>query len=165
MRHHLFEATLLVLGLSLTSFTPLPVPPGPSANGQGSLLIAGGLETFSFHASTDAGGTVSGSFEVKGRGIGQDMRLHGTITCMTVMPDGKTAFLAGLITQREGGDAYPNSYLVGDYVYFAVKDKGEGQNAMEDQFSDVFASGSTEVCGPHPTPLYPIDNGNIQVKP
>ncbi|MBC7382715.1 MAG: hypothetical protein H7296_06920 [Bacteroidia bacterium] len=60
----LFAGTLLLaIFCSVTAFKPLP--PGPSANGQGGLTIGDRVQHFSFHASTDKAGVVSGSFEVK----------------------------------------------------------------------------------------------------
>jgi len=157
----LVGAMFLVLAISLTAFKPLP-PSGPSANGQGGLTINGQVQHFSFHANTSSAGVVTGSFEVSSPG--QDVRLHGTISCLSVLGDNKTAFLSGVITQRDG-DGFPGFYNVGDFVYFEVQDNGEGSNAAGDRFSDVPTSGGTQFCGPFLIGMFPIENGNIQVKP
>lgn len=135
--------------------------PGTSANGQGGLDFGGKKQQFSFHATTDAAGNVSGSFEIKSPT--QDLRLHGTISCLQVLPDGKTAYMSGTITQRVG-DGFPGNYLVGNAVYFKVADNGEGNNSTADQFSDIFELGSAP-CANYSLILNPIVNGNIQVKP
>ena len=154
---------MLLAGItSLTAFKTLP-PSRPSANGQGALdLGLAKIQHFSFHANTDNNGNVSGSFEVKS--ASQDVRLHGNISCLKVLTDGKTAFMSGVITQRSG-DGFPGIYNVGDFVYFRVQDNGEGSNAADDKFSDVYPSGVSQYCGPSSILLLKIANGNIQVKP
>ena len=132
---------------------------GPSANGQGGLLLNDRVQHFAFHATTDKNGIVSGSWESKSPG--QDIRTHGTITCLQVLPDGKTAIMSGIITQRSG-DGFPG-VQVGDPVWFKVVDNGEGANSVEDLFSDYFLGVSS--CNNFVVPLQPIVNGNIQVKP
>ncbi len=158
-----FAASILTVALFVsTAFKPLPA--GPSANGQGALDLGAGtkIQHFSFHANTANDGTVSGSFEVKS--ADQAIRLHGTITCLKIRPDNKTAFMSGVITQKVG-DGFPGFYNVGDFVYFEVQDNGEGANASNDKFSDVFTSGVTQFCGPFLIGMANIVNGNIQVKP
>lgn len=154
---------IFVAGMfALTAFKTLP--PRPSANGQGALdLGLAKIQHFSFQASTDNNGNVSGSFEVKS--ASQDVRLHGNITCLRILGDNKTAFMSGTVTQRSG-DGYPGFYNVGDVVYFEVQDNGEGSNSIGDKFSDVNTNGNTTpVCGPFSIGMFNIANGNIQVKP
>ena len=155
---------ILVAGMiAITAFKTLP-PSRPSANGQGALdLGLAKIQHFSFHASTDNNGNVSGSFEVKS--ASQDIRLHGDISCLKVLTDGKTAFMSGVVTQRTG-DGFPGFYNVGDVVFFKVQDNGEGSNAAGDKFSDVYTNGINPICNAAvPMPLLNIANGNIQVKP
>jgi len=155
----------LVAFLSVTAFKPLPA--GPSANGQGGIDYGGGLKIqhFSFHANTDNSGNVSGSFELKSPD--QNIRVHGTIFCLRIYNDGKTAFLKGIITELNG--SFPG-LDVGDPMFFWVRDNGEGANAQTDQFSDAFISGNNNCPSP-PQPevlgfsMLNISNGNIQVKP
>ncbi len=149
----LFSISLL---LALTAFKPLP--PGPSANGQGGIVLNDRVQQFSFHANTDASGNVSGSWE--SNSPGQNCRTHGTITCLTILPDGKTAIMSGVITQVDG-DCF--GAVVGNPIWFKVQDNGEGSKASEDRFTDYyfFLSG----CNNYGVGLQPIVNGNIQVKP
>lgn len=132
---------------------------GPSANGQGGITLAGRVQQFSFHASVDKNGTVSGSWE--SHSPGQDIRTHGTITCLTVLADGKTALLSGIIT-KISGDGFPN-VKEGDPVWFKVIDNGEGANNPPDQFSDYTLGLSG--CNDYGGTMRPIENGNFQVKP
>jgi hypothetical protein len=134
-----------------------------SANGQGGLTLDymnGQQQQFSFHASKDASGNVSGSWE--SNSPGQDVRTHGDITCMTILADGKTAILSGVVTQVDG-NGFPG-IVPGTAIWFKVRDNGEGSNAVEDAFSDYFPV-ATNSCVNFNVVLYPIENGNIQVKP
>ncbi|MBC7382717.1 MAG: hypothetical protein H7296_06930 [Bacteroidia bacterium] len=159
----LFGGTMfLVLLLLLTAFKPLP-PNVASANGQGSLLnpgFNGRVQHFSFHALRDASGNVTGSWESKSPG--QEIRTHGTITCLTILPDGKTAILTGIVTQKNG-EGFPGSYDVGSPIWFKVVDNGEGAKSAEDEFTDYYSSGAP--CNNFNVPIYTILSGNIQVKP
>jgi hypothetical protein len=151
-----FTGTILLAAiLAVTAFKPHSN--GPSANGQGGLLLNGRVQHFSFHANTDASGDVSGTWESKSPG--QECRQHGEITCMSILPDGKTAILSGVITNTDGV-CFGSS--VGTPISFEVQDNGEGARSA-DLFSDylIFADG----CYDHGFFLQPITNGNIQVKP
>jgi hypothetical protein len=132
---------------------------GPSANGQGGLTINGQVQQFSFHARTDKNGVVSGSWE--SHSPGQDFRTHGIITCMQILPDGKTAVFSGVIT-HVGGEGFP-FVKEGDPVWFKVTDNGEGADAVPDLFSDYYLGLSG--CADYGGAMRPIENGNFQVKP
>ncbi len=157
-----FAGTVILLFVvASTSFRNSP-PKTSSASGQGGLLLPymnGVPQHFSFHASKDAGGNVSGSWESSSPG--QDIRTHGNITCLTILPDGKTAVMGGVITQVDG-NGFP-FVVVGGSIWFKVQDNGEGSNAPEDTFSDYFFGNFG--CTNFNVVLYPISNGNIQVKP
>lgn len=131
---------------------------GPSANGQGGLLINDRVQHFAFHASIDKDGNVSGSWESKSPG--QNVRTHGTITCLQLV-DNKTAIMSGIITHRAGDD-FPGTN-VGDPIYFKVRDNGEGANSAGDLFTDYYPGFNN--CSNLNLPFQPIVNGNIQVKP
>ena len=121
----------------------------------------GGIpQTFSFHASTNAGVT-TGSWESSSPG--QDCRTHGTITCLTVGADGKTATMTGVVTQSAGTclDAAP----VGTTVWFRVVDSFHEGTTTLDEFSDYFLGESLDCTLDIGVPLFPIIGGNIQVKP
>ena len=122
-----------------------------------------GVQHFSFHANTDENGNVSGSFESK---FGENGRLHGTIDCLSILPDGKTAIMSGAVTHVEGDTYIGVGFRVGDDAWFKVQDNGEGANATEDSFTDVAAYFDLEPCTyDYGIDLFPILNGNIQVKP
>ncbi len=155
-------AIVLLSLFAVTAFKPLA--PRKSASGQGSLLnphFNDRVQHFSFHAASDADGSnVTGSWE--SNSPGQGIRTHGTITCLQILPDGKTAYMTGIITHRDG-DGFAGLYEVGDPIWFKVRDNGEGNNSVADQFSDYYNVGG---CLPRPTiTMYPITGGNIQVRP
>jgi hypothetical protein len=131
---------------------------GPSANGQGGLLINDRVQHFAFHASVDKDGNVSGSWETTSPG--QNVRTHGTITCLQLV-DNNTAIMSGIITQRAGDDFAGTN--VGDPIYFKVRDNGEGANSAGDQFTDYYPG--INHCGNFNIAFQTIVNGNIQVKP
>jgi len=140
----------------------------PSANGQGALFLdypgfIQGVQHFSFHANTDVNGNVTGSFESK---WGKNGRVHGTINCLSILPDGKTAIMSGVLTKVQGDTYIDMGFLVGDDVWFKVQDSGEGANATKDRFSDFYAGSDQEPCTTdYGVDLFTILNGNIQVKP
>lgn len=134
---------------------------GPSANGQGTLIINGKNQTFSFHAQ-DNEGIVTGSVQCNIRDLG--IVFHGNINCMVI--NGNEAILSGEIIHDNGLlELYP------DYPYFLFKviDNGEGLNAPPDEFSDIYAYIDYYPCDwEYPSAMWymqPIVNGNFQVKP
>ena len=161
----LFAGTIFLACLiAVTAFKlTTAAPKVSSANGQGGLTLDymnGQQQQFSFHATKDANGNVSGSWE--SNSPGQDIRTHGNIECLTILADGKTAVMSGVVTQVEG-NGFPG-VTPGAHVWFKVQDNGEGANATEDTFSDYFFVSNT-TCANFNVVLHPIDNGNIQVKP
>ncbi len=132
---------------------------GPSASGQGSLLLNDRVQHFAFHAAIDAAGNVSGSWE--SNSPGQDIRTHGTINCLVILADGKTALMSGEITHVDG-EGFPG-ISVGDPVWFQVQDNGEGKKATPDRFTDYYLGLSG--CFEYGVGMLPILNGNIQVRP
>lgn len=158
-----FAGTIFLTAiLAISAFRPLP--PGSSANGQGTLNLPymnGVPQHFSFHANTDKKGNVSGKFESKSPG--QEIRIHGNITCLNILPDGKTAVMQGVVTQAKDNGGF--GIVAGSIIYFSVQDNGEGSNAAPDQFSDYFGPVGNFNCFDFGVPLNPITGGNIQVKP
>lgn len=149
----------LALAFSLTAYKPLP--PGPSANGQGSLTVAGDQQRrFAFHANTMPDGSVQGSGELTY--TGGELKIKFDINCLKV--SGNTATMSGIITSVSGPQAanFPG-YVEGALVVFQVIDNGEGSNASPDQISRL---GSGSDCNSGIIlQTFPIEGGNIQVKP
>jgi hypothetical protein len=151
-------AILLVALFAVPAFKSLL--PGQSANGQGTLneVYHNGIpQHFAFHANKDANGNVSGTWESKS--AGQDIRAHGTINCLTILSDGKTAVLTGVVTHVVG-NGFPLN--IGDPIWFKVQDNGEGSNSTNDRFTDYYVFGD---CINWNAYFPQITGGNIQVKP
>ena len=136
---------------------------GDSASGHGTL---DGDRQFSFSATSDADGTVTGNavlnnpnFEVDGK----NYQLQIDISCMKVVGD---IAIFGGTTKRTN-----DSNLV-DAVFFSVQDNGEP--GKEDKISRAFfwdddptTTGDPQACllnGPADFPLETIERGNIQVR-
>ena len=162
------EDAVLVQKDATTSNTLTTRGAGASANGQGALMLDymnGRVQHFAFHANTDATGKVTGSFESKSPG--QDGRVHGTINCLTVLADGKTAIMSGVVTHVVG-DGYVLGFgiKVGFPIWLKVEDNGQGANAAKDRFTDFYFLDTPISCKEDlGIDLAPIINGNIQVKP
>lgn len=167
----LVTLTLIIAGISM-SFNKTPEvkhaisktkrPGGSSVSGQASLLMSyfnDKVQHFSFQASVDEKGNVTGSWESKSPG--QEIRTHGTITCVIFL-DNKTAVMTGVITKKDG-DGFAK-FKEGDPVWFKVRDNGEGANAKPDEFTDYYIAKSIP-CRDFPNlKMTPIIGGNIQVK-
>jgi len=137
--------------------------PISSVSGQGGLSFGEGTKTqhFSFHASIDGDGNVSGSFESKSPSQ-NSLRTHGTIDCVTFLND-NTAVLSGTVTKVVKGDGGTfQNYVVGASVWFKVIDNGEGSKNDSDQFSDYYAGFGG--CFPYNARMRNIETGNIQIK-
>lgn len=139
----------------------------PSANGQGAVFLnyegfTPGVQHFSFHANTDENGKVSGSFETK---WGVNGRVHGTIDCLSILPDGKTAIMTGTVTHVQGEMYIYYGVEVGMNAWFKVKDNGEGANATKDNITDINVEHNGPPCSyDYDFELLTIQYGNIQVK-
>lgn len=161
-RKQTFISLLIVLSIAALTYVAAVTAAGnrPSANGQGSLRINDELRTFSFHASTDKDGNVTGSAEVHNREL--DIRSHIEINCLEV--SGNIATMSGVVTNSSD----PN--VEGSPSVFRVRDNGEGAKAAPDQISLVSFNPN-----PNAPPidchasfnfaLQNIEGGNIQVKP
>ena len=129
----------------------------PSVTGHGNLTILGGLQTASFHAVQHQNGAITGSLVVKSRG--QAIRLFADINCLIIV--GNKATLSGVVTQTNNP-----AVLVGDGVWFEVMDNGEGANNPPDSMTDVQVFPPFVNCSfTNLSPLLPIEEGNIQVRP
>lgn len=126
-----------------------------------------GHQSFSFHASMDAEGNVSGSWQSNYNDSGNnefDINTHGTIECITFVGDNR-ATMSGTVTSFNAGEFWDDFELdINDKAYFEVIDNGEGSKSDPDQFSDVFVALGELFCGDFNVALLDINNGNIQVK-
>ncbi len=134
---------------------------GPSASGHGQFNTIGPegpeLRTFSFHARTHPDGTTRGSYELTNRA--QDVRIHGEIDCLRIV--GNIAYMSGTNTK------HTTPALEGLPSFFSVMDNGEGNNDPPDLISLLFTflAGSITCNVPFVNPTFPVEGGNIQVKP
>ncbi len=144
------------------SFTVAGNPVVASASGAGH-FIAGSRRTFSFTAQRHYDGTVKGRFQVNRRDLGT--RVQGTVTCITVEGDGKTARIGGIVTSSS------NPARIGLDAVFTVVDNSEGPQSPADQTTFVALTSPSTVafhCATGIDPgafggLFDILSGNIQV--
>lgn len=131
----------------------------------------GGRQTVSFHARTARDGSVTGTFQSKSRG--QGTVVHADLDCLVV--NGDEAILGGVFTRTRVDPDQGYAIPPGERVWFKVRDLGEGAIVPRDEFSDWYFGGYVTItrCAPNPIDefpdlipeLYPIEVGNIQVKP
>ncbi len=132
--------------------------PGPSANGQGTLTNPdGSTRHFSFHAREKNNGTVDGNGVLTyGGGL---LKIKFDVDCLDV--SGNTAQISGIITAWSDN---PNG--VGRGFWIKVIDNGEGSNADPDEMTRLGNSAGPLDCTiDYGIEIYPIEGGNIQVKP
>ncbi len=104
------------------SFTVVGNPVVASASGSGHFEIGGALRTFSFTAQRQYDGTVHGRFQLNAFG---GARFQGTVTCITVEGDGKTARIGGI------GGSFVNGQFSDTFVNnFRMIGKGPGNNFL-----------------------------------
>ena len=135
------------------------------------------FEKYSFTAVKHQDGSVTGQFTVYDNYPDYTSRLRivvqGIVTCFTIQPDGKTAWLGGTVTNGDyvfEGETYS---VTGTDANWIVVDNGEGNNAPTDEASDLsfaFDPGTTadNNCANGDSPNYgygPLLRGNIKVKP
>lgn len=133
---------------------PAPVPPGF------------GLRRLTLHAVQLADGTVNGEWNIV---VGATI-LHGTLDCVTFLPDGRSARVSGIVESVK----FSNIFQAGTAFAMLVVDTGEGSAAPPDRTSDLltFANQPPEVgrayCedGVEPAPVEPEDTliGDFQVR-
>lgn len=136
---------------------------GPNAIGEGRSLRA-----FTISARRLASGDVWGQYQLTSDSpFGHDadplLKLHGTITCLTV--DGDRAYLGGTVDRR---NFFERVDITG--VAIEVVDHGSGPSAPPDEISSVGlfvsnADGPRDFCdAASPGPVVPIDRGDISVR-
>ena len=151
------SATVLLVALfAVTAFKPLP--PGPSASGQGTITIPGDITRhFAFHANTMPNGSVQGNGELTYT-AGQ-LKIKFSIDCLVI--SGNQATMSGKIIswsdfpERAGWDCW-----------FKVEDNGEGSNANPDKITRLLTNSALADCqANYGLALNLLEGGNIQVKP
>jgi hypothetical protein len=91
--------------------------------------MEGTLRAFTFQARKYRDGNVQGSIELKNRHLG--VRVHADLDCLRIEDD--EAFLSGVLTQVNGIE----ENVIGDEVWFHVRDNGEGRGDAADRISLV----------------------------
>lgn len=103
-------------------------------------------------------------------------RLRVAIDCMAFSEDGSEAWMLGVVTRSSG------PVEVGEWAVFGVKDNGRGRRAPADEMTPLFTEvDSLEIlpfdhdtlCAilggffpiKYAAPIFPIERGNIRVKP
>ncbi len=167
----------LVLGCSAETTTTPSEPalaagggPGQSVTGHAEVPVIGIVEKYSVNAIRRPDGTVSGEWQVKDKfGPGANFTIHGDVTCFSIQPDGKTAFIGGIVERN------PFGIPAGSEAVWTIVDNGEGGAAPADLATDLtfgFAPGSGVAAfhcatglGFTNIPPTPILRGNLQVRP
>jgi hypothetical protein len=127
----------------------------------------GNRVTYSLSAIKHADGTVTGEFEIHVEVAATGaflLKSHATITCFTIVA-GNIALIGGVIDRRD--PPAPPGITEG---FITVVDNGQGENDPPDLASGAFGgvAGAAELhcAGGGPAqPLFPVDRGNIQVRP
>jgi len=118
---------------------------------------SGGLRTFSFTVRRMPNGNVTGRFA----GVAHltTIQWSGRLICLVI--DGNTAWIGGVYEHST------NAALIGTGFVFKVKDVGEGHGWDPDTTSRAMRGGSDCTIKPEPAPefWYPVERGNIQVRP
>lgn len=124
------------------------------------------LEKYSFSAVNQPDGSVAGQFEVRDVFLGGSQTIvHGVVTCLTILADGKTARVGGLI------DTSNDATLIGRGAFWTVIDNGDGTNGAPDDATDLRFNGPPDIgsfhcsTGINLATLGPNMRGNVQVRP
>lgn len=182
MKHVRLAALAGIVALAACSDSPVETTLDPSfaRNGGAQQSVSGHVELdlsfgdvpvekYSFSAIRNPDGTVTGRFNVRDDyatdGIPTD-KLNGRVTCFTILPDGKTARVAGIIEHST------NPFVpAGRAAAWTVRDNGEGQ--AQDAASDLrwgFNAGAAQFhcavgIGSVNNAVAPNLRGNVQVRP
>ena len=128
--------------------------------------------TFSFSAVQYADGTAEGNAQIASRKFqldNVDLVIHMRIDCLSILPDGKTAQLSGVVTRTSF--PFPEA-PVGEIHRFTVQDNGEPGVGL-DKFSGVPPNPLARECDdadfglPDPARVAPtrtVNRGNIEVR-
>lgn len=112
--------------------------------------------TFTFSATKDAAGNVTGTYQIKNHNL---TSLQGTVLCFTI--DGNKAILLVRIDKFSSSVTNQSPW---PYGYIVVEDNGEGNGDLPDKVSLHYDTDVLTDCGVlYDVPLYPIEAGNVQV--
>jgi hypothetical protein len=136
-----------------------------SVTGHADFVNATGLRfQYQVSAIRHADGSVSGEFEnhVTNAATGEFiLTAHVTIVCFTI--NGNVARIGGIIDRQFGLPIPPG---VAPEGFITVVDNGEGHDAAPDLASPPALGPPFVHCETGlPRPLFPIERGNIQVRP
>ncbi|HEX6587897.1 MAG TPA: hypothetical protein VF039_02655 [Longimicrobiales bacterium] len=135
--------------------------------GHWEITFAGGYQgNYSSNAIVHADGSVSGEWQLQELGPdGTRYTVHGDVVCVTILPDGRTARVGGII--ERASSPLPEGYTA---AVWTVRDNGEGRGAT-DFASDIrygYPTGDEQFfCdqGFNLGVFQPVERGNIQVRP
>jgi hypothetical protein len=152
--------------------------PSAAANGGGHYSLQNTFDTqFAFSAVSNNGG-VHGKLHIQLTAGGLAIGFRGDVTCVSVDPVNRRAWIGGVITENLSEDpAFQTArHQPGHDIWFRVLDSGEGSGAEPDRTSftgfegDLMIPSSAEYCRQQPwadlnARTWPVTQGNIQVKP
>ena len=161
---------LLITALAATTIlrSTSAAAPGPSASGHGTILLQDTegrtvRRQFSFSASINSDGTVSGSGILHNPSFDPKYSAQFDITCLQIV--GNRASFGGSI--RKTTDPVFNDEF--DAAFFTVFDNGEpggGNDTISEVFFDnVVEPSACQFIGADDFPQIPIESGNVQVRP
>jgi hypothetical protein len=142
-----------------------------TVTGNADIFILGCVETYSFSAIRHWDGSVTGAWQVKDVCVpppfeAGTFRTHGDVTCFTILPDGKTARLGGVVEKSTWPGVEP-----GQEAAWTVRDNSQGSKEPPDDASGLFFGfppGAAEAhCNAGIAFIVPLPNerNNIHVRP
>lgn len=170
--------TVVRAGLFALAIVALGFVPGasgadsPSAKGKGDFMMNGNLRTFAFHAIKHHNGDVTGQAKV--HNLASGTVVHMAIDCLSLVST-NTVLVSGTITDSNV------SSLVGQTGVFEAQDSGKGtkdnvegtndnkagSDSPPDRISLLipFPADSTNCLSDISLETFPLDHGNIKVRP
>lgn len=135
---------------------------GPSASGHGNWINAAGESVSrSFYARLMPDGTVRGEFIQHVTALDGTVRKNQSeIDCMHFLAPNDVV-LSGVVKVNA------NPAVIGQTQIFREVDNGEGEGSVDEQSPVFFRQPSTGLDCRNliPTPIRPVEGGNIQVRP
>lgn len=186
MRTTTKRAALLLIGVTLygcgstdRAITAPPDPPSVASlqmsgdhqtvTGNADLFIFGCVETYSFSAIRHWDGRVTGEWQVKDICTPPTWEVgtfttHGDVTCFTILPDGKTARVGGVIEKSTWPGVEPPQEAA-----WTVRDNSQGSKEPPDDASVLWFVGPGDAEFHCNTGIgfitLPNERNNIHVRP